>query len=54
MGSGAMYDDGRTALDGDGVTLLVVLDLDGRVKPGFTPDDPDQVLEMLARRAPAN
>ena len=29
---------------------LVVLDLGGRVKPAFSPDDPDRVLEILAQR----
>lgn len=29
---------------------LVVLDLGGTVKPAFTPDDPDRVLEILNAR----
>ncbi|MGB3735746.1 MAG: hypothetical protein WA964_12360 [Ilumatobacter sp.] len=28
----------------------VVLDLGGRIRPTFTPDDPDRVVELLARR----
>lgn len=28
---------------------LVVLDLGGHVKPAFTPDDPDRVLDIVAR-----
>jgi hypothetical protein len=27
--------------------VLVVLDLGGHIKPAFTPDDPDRVLEIL-------
>lgn len=29
---------------------LVVLDVGGRVKPAFTPDDPDRVLAILRKR----
>ncbi|MDQ6849519.1 MAG: hypothetical protein M3070_06000, partial [Actinomycetota bacterium] len=29
---------------------LVVLDLGGKVKPAFSPDDPDRVLAILQRR----
>jgi hypothetical protein len=106
MSDGVLYDDGRTVLDGGGVTLrryyfptggskripyrriravrrqrmgwltgrgrgwgtahpgywlpldwsrlrkdeIVVLDLGGRVKPAFSPDDPDRVVSILQER----
>jgi hypothetical protein len=105
-----LYDDGRTRLDGDGITLrryyfplgtskhipyhrirsvharpmgwltgkgrgwgtahpgywlpldptrprkhtLVVLDLGGHVKPAFTPDDPQRVLDLISRYVAAD
>lgn len=32
---------------------LVVLDVGARVKPSFSPDDPDRVLELLSQRTAA-
>lgn len=31
--------------------VLIVLDLGGRVKPAFSPADPDRVLDLLSRHA---
>jgi hypothetical protein len=110
MGPEVLYDDGRTVIDRDGITLrryyfplgtskhipyhrirgvhtrpmgwltgkgrgwgtahpgywlpldasrprkdtLVVLDLGGHVKPAFTPDNPERVVELISRHITAD
>lgn len=41
-------------LDGSrpGKKTLLVLDIGSRIRPAFSPDDPDRVLEILAAHAP--